>query len=476
MDLKISRMFGKYRELLVYLNVRGIFMRALCTLFFAAMAAGSSFAQEIASLQLAKTIYGNITPKSITYGGNGNFYAQNMMYSHNITVYDRKYRLIKTISDKIDLSDYGFAEYDTLVSGSPVEAAASHSGKYLWVTNYRMFGEGFDNPGSDGCKISKGYDSSFVYKINTQSLKVEAVVQVGCVPKYIAITPDNQYALVSNWCSGDLSVIATDSCEEIRRIDIGRYPRGIAVDSRSRFAYVAIMGSTKIARVDLNDFSVKMLHDAGSKPRHLCIDSQDKYLYATLNAESKVVKIDLATLAVVDSAHTERAPRSMTLSPDNSFLYITNYFSNSLSVIRTDSMKPVQTVTTGTHPIGVAYDPETNHVWVACYSGCIQVFKNVPQEKSQSVALAVSPAKNDLMQPSTGGYHIVVGAFREEQNLKKAMNKCIKAGYQPYIINPDGKVKKVSCIALESKEAAIEELAKVKQRLDAGAWILRQQS
>ena len=27
------------------------------------------------------------------------------------------------------------------------------------------------------------------------------------VPKYVAVTPDNRYVLVTNWCSFDLSVI-----------------------------------------------------------------------------------------------------------------------------------------------------------------------------------------------------------------------------------------------------------------------------
>jgi len=431
----------------------------------------TGFSQEVASLELLKTISGKITPKSITNDGNGRFYAQNMMYSHNITVYDRNFKLIKTISDKVDLADYGYTQYDTTVSGSPVEAAASHCGKYLWVTNYQMFGEGFDNPGSDKCKMSKDYDSSFVYKINTQTLKIEAVVQVGCVPKYIAVTPNNKYVLVTNWCSGDLSLVDADSCKEIKRIDMGSYPRGIAVDLKSEFAYVAVMGGKKIIKVNLADFSITSLQDVGKNPRHLCIDSKNKYLYATLNGENRVVKIDLNSFAVVDSATTQTTPRSMSISSDNSLLYVTNYASNSLSVIRTDSMKSIQTISTGNHPIGVTCDAGTGNVWVACYSGSIQVFKNVPSKKviPETVVVSTVDKREDVFI-----YHIIVGAFKEEQNLKKMLNKCAKAGYKPYIINPDDKLKKVSCAGFENKESAVAALEKIKEKFGEGVWLCKQ--
>jgi hypothetical protein len=47
----------------------------------------------------------HISPKSAVASGSGHLIAQNMMYRHSITVYNRSYRLVKTISDRIDLQD-----------------------------------------------------------------------------------------------------------------------------------------------------------------------------------------------------------------------------------------------------------------------------------------------------------------------------------------------------------------------------------
>jgi hypothetical protein len=58
-------------------------------------------------MRLAKTIHGNISPKLVVASGSGYIVAQNMMYRHSITVYDRSDRLVKTISDRVDLEALG---------------------------------------------------------------------------------------------------------------------------------------------------------------------------------------------------------------------------------------------------------------------------------------------------------------------------------------------------------------------------------
>lgn len=327
-------------------------------------------------MKLKKTIYGKISPKSVVYSGNGLFFAQNMMYSHTITVYDREHKLVKTIPDTIDLSKFGYSKLKGNYKGAPVEASFSGDGNYGWVSNYQMYGSGFNNPGSDVCSPSQKNDKSFLYRINTESLNVDKVIQVGAVPKFVATSPDDSFVLVSNWCSFDLSVVDTEQNREIKRIKLGRYPRGIVVDGDSENAYVAVMGSSDIARVSLDDFSVGWLKNVGRAPRHLNIDPAGKYLYATLNNEGRVAKIDLSTGKVLKKVVTGNAPRSMAISDDGQHLYVVNYNSNTVSKVRTSDMKVLQSVNVNANPIGITYDPETREVWVACYSGSIMVFKD----------------------------------------------------------------------------------------------------
>ncbi len=327
-------------------------------------------------MDLVKTITGGLSPKSVVHSGKGLFFAQNMMYSHTINVYDRQYNLVKTIPDQVKLADYGYPQYAGTQQGAPVEAAFSPNGDTAWVSNYQMYGAGFSSSADDDCSPSQNLDPSFLYRIGTKNLGIDKVIQVGAVPKYVETTPNNQYVLVSNWCSWDLSVVDPVQNKEIRRIQLGPYPRGIAVDRASQTAYVAIMGSYDIAIVNLKDFSVDWLRAVGHSPRHLNIDPAGQFLYATLNGENQVAKIDLKTRTVVRKVATGNAPRSMAISGNGEFLYVVNYDSDTVSKVRTADMQVVQNVAVNSAPIGVTYDDDTHQVWVASYSGSIQVFQD----------------------------------------------------------------------------------------------------
>lgn len=296
------------------------------------------------------------------------------MYRHTVTVYDASGALVKTIHDSVDLASFGYPGHAGLSRGAPVEGAVSPDHRFFYVTNYSMYGSGFGPEGSDNCSGPTGLSPSFVYRFDLKSLAIDAVAQVGTVPKFVAVTPDDRYVLVTNWCSFDLSVIDRATFKEIRRIPLGTDPRGIAVDQASTTAYIAVMGSTDIARIDLRTFARTWLRGVGLSPRQVVLGHDDRYLYATLNGDSRVVKIDTTTGAVVARASSGTQPRSMTISPDGTALYVVNYQSNSVSEVRASDMSVVQTVETPSHPIGITYEPRTHRVWVACYSGEILVY------------------------------------------------------------------------------------------------------
>ena len=483
------------------------------------------------TLVLQKTIYGQISPKSIVHSGDGLFFAQNMMYNHTITVYDRSYKLIKTIKDEINLANYGYDSYNNIYKGAPVEVAFSHEGQYAWVSNYLMNGKGFDNAGEDDCPKSDCYDPSFLYKINTKTLEIEQAVKVGAVPKYVAVSPDNKYVLVTNWCSGDVSVVDAAEGKELLRIDLGPHPRGIVVDNNSKHAYIAIMGGTRIADLNLHNLKLSWLGRVGLTPRHLCLDPVDnRYLYATLNNEGNVVKVDLVTNKVVKKCYSGKAPRSMTISDDGAYLYVVNYLSNTVSKIRTADMVVTEKHKTNQHPIGITYDADKHSIWVACYSGSIMVFEDTETPNSQNNALvannnakqnAIVAAKvtpsvvNANNKPALSGiasandynatttspkiiaktnaankgyklnnktqcsvnesYHIVVASFDKENIAQKTAKDLRKKGIDASVIVANEQRFRVvyGCYATET--AARLDLPAAKEQVNKGAWIWKEE-
>ena len=81
------------------------------------------------TLSFEREIIGELTPKSIVWSGTDRFIAQNMIYNHTISVYDRSYNRLALIPDTIRLADYGFAEYPGEYLGGPVEAAFTSDGR-----------------------------------------------------------------------------------------------------------------------------------------------------------------------------------------------------------------------------------------------------------------------------------------------------------------------------------------------------------
>ncbi len=317
-------------------------------------------------------ITGDIRPKSVVASGEGTVTAQNMMYRHTMTAYDSDGKLLATVPDTVTLSEFG-VDKDGEYQGAPVEAAFVPDGSAVYISNYSMYGPGFGE-GSDKCTPADGTPPSFLYRIDTTDWDIRQVIPTGAVPKYVAVTPDGQKVLATNWCTYDMTIADTETGEVLQTVPIGRYPRGIAVTEDSRTAYVAIMGSSDIAVVNLEDGSIARTISVGQGPRHLVLGPDGKFLYATLNAEGRVAKIDTTTGEVVAKVATGSQPRSMDISEDGTSLYVVNYQSDNVTKLATADMSTLQTVASGHHPIGISYDTSTGRVWVANYSGTIDVW------------------------------------------------------------------------------------------------------
>ncbi len=193
-------------------------------------------------MKLATTITGDIAPKSVRASGTGYVSAHNMMYRHSVTIYDAKeISLIKTIPDRVDLTKLGFSGYSGTHRGAPVEGAYSPDGEHLYVTNYAMYGKGFNREGTDICRPSNNYDRSFLYRIDTTSWEIDAAYKVGVVPKVVEVSPDNNYVLVTKM---------------IKTVRTGNAARSLDISSDGSALYVVNYTSDTISKVRASDLKV----------------------------------------------------------------------------------------------------------------------------------------------------------------------------------------------------------------------------
>jgi YVTN family beta-propeller protein len=328
------------------------------------------------SMKLIHTINGSIAPKSVRSSSDGVVSAHNMMYRHSVTVYDAQtFKLIQTIPDSVSLKDFGFSKYSEKYKGAPVEGTFSPDGKFLYVSNYAMYGKGFNKEGTDTCSPANGYDKSFVYRINRSNYQIDAVYPVGSVPKVVEVTPDNKFVLVANWCSYTVSVISVEMNKVIKTVKIGRYPRGIAINNDSTKAYVAEMGGNRIHVIDLQDFTTSYI-PIGSNPRAIVLSPDNNMMYVTMNLSGKVASWNLVNNKAGKSVKTGNAARSLAINADGSHLFVVNYKSDTMSRVRTSDMKVTQNIKVCNEPIGITYDLPTGNTWIACYKGQIKIYSN----------------------------------------------------------------------------------------------------
>jgi len=317
----------------------------------------------------------DLQPKSIVASGDGLFFAQNMMYRHNVAIYDRSGAKVGSIPDEISLGDFG-GDAGVTLQGSPVEAAFTPDGRYVYVSNYKMFGSGYSSVADDECDRGD-WEDSYVYKIDVERREIVAIVPTGAVPKFLVVSPDGSTLVVSNWCGFDVSFIDTATDTEVARVDVGRHPRGVAIDRNSEVAYVTVMGAHKIDVIGLQSHEILRTIDtavSGTTPRHILLSDDDRYLYVSNHKMNSVRKIDLATGSVAGTASTGTETRTMAISDDGESLYVVNYQDGTVSKVRTSDMEILQNVQSGVHPVGITYDAATRQVWVANYAGTLRVF------------------------------------------------------------------------------------------------------
>ncbi len=341
-------------------------------------------------LTLYRRELGKLSPKSVVASPDGALFVQNMIYEHSITVFDADGERVTDISDRVDRAILGL-DGKGFVRGAPVEAALSVDGKSLFVSNYYLLGQGFPGNVTDACTEKKP-KPSFVFRIDIASRTIVDGYEVGAAPKFLAVTPDGQRLLVSNWCGHSLSIVDLTGTEATRTLKVASFPRGIAIEADSATAYVASMGKHTIDVVDLKSLTVVRQLKPGRGPRHIVLDAAGR-LFVSLSHEGRVAIVDKETGAAVSRVLVGKDPRSIVLSTDGTALYVTNYGEDSLAVVDTRTMKVVQKIATGPAPIGVAFERHTERVWVACYQGSVRLYDSRGAAPHKSARMLRDEAK-----------------------------------------------------------------------------------
>ena len=101
-------------------------------------------------------------------------------------------------------------------------------------------------------------------------------VTIGKEPRYVAITPDNKRALVTNTIEGSVSVIDLAAAKPAvvgQPINVGVEPRGIAITPNGKFAFVANFTIGQVTVINLDTLAVVASVKTGGNPQSIAISN-----------------------------------------------------------------------------------------------------------------------------------------------------------------------------------------------------------
>ncbi len=250
------------------------------------------------------------SPKSVNFSPDGTKYYVNMLEGCRTVVYDaRTHAKLAVISHDINAEDstlwaprtslYKFRHYRErnvrVFGGRPVEGAFSHGGRYFWVPYYRR---SFD---------INAQEPSAVAVIDTRADTIVRILDVGTLPKMVAVSPWNDVVAIAHWGDNTVGLIdITDPRPQMwrqranvvidRKLNLdfpldskvdrdngsGNALRGTVFTPQGRYALVACMGGMGgIAVVDVHrGCFIGRLTGMLPNIRHLVVANDCLYLSA----------------------------------------------------------------------------------------------------------------------------------------------------------------------------------------------------
>ena len=199
-------------------------------------------------------------------------------------------------------------------------------------------------------------------------------IPVGNTPFGVAITPNGQYAYITNWGSGTVTVIETATNTVADTITVGARPEGLVIAPDGKHVYVNDNGDGSVSVIDTATNAVVDTWAVGHSPYGIAITPEDgKFLYVVNNTTPGTVSvIDTASGALADTITVGNQPADVAITPDGNFAYVANSSDGTVSVIDTASHDVVQTITVSTTDLNlydVAFTPDGRYAYVTDEGG-----------------------------------------------------------------------------------------------------------
>ena len=147
----------------------------------------------------------------------------------------------------------------------------------------------------------------------------------GLWPKVIHISRDEKTVYVSNWGSKDVSVFDARTRTVRTRVDVGGIPRGMALTRDGKYLYVCIYDRRKLLKIDASsNVVVKQMDFGWGAARHIVLHPTLDRFYVSDMARAAVFVLDIKTDRIISEIPVADKPNTIALSPDGNHLFVSN--------------------------------------------------------------------------------------------------------------------------------------------------------
>jgi YVTN family beta-propeller protein len=187
-------------------------------------------------------------------------------------------------------------------------------------------------------------------------------------PVQTAVSAFGFLAYVTNFSSGDISVIDVISQTVINTLPVGNDPNGIVLSPTGDIAYIANndCNNGTVTVVDLVTESIIASIPVTRCVRGIDLTPDGLFAYVTSDVAPGVVSIiNTTTHTVSGTIPVGIGPIGIAISSDGTVAYVANSADDSVSVIELSTNTVTNTVAVGDNPTGVVFTPDGAFVYVA---------------------------------------------------------------------------------------------------------------
>ena len=190
-------------------------------------------------------------------------------------------------------------------------------------------------------------------------------IPVGEVPEGVVCDDANGNVYVSNWGSGNISVINSTTNTIIDTISVGGAPEGGTYVAADGDIYIANTVSDNVTVINGTTNEIVRSIAVRYVPNDVTYDQMNGDLYVADEGSNNVTVINRTTDHYVTSVPVGTNPVDVAYDPAIGYVYVTNYGSANVTVINGTSNRAVASISVGVQPGGMTYDDATGDMFVA---------------------------------------------------------------------------------------------------------------